>query len=101
MSTSLPIEMFSDYNALNTVPDNVDDETFGCIQFAERFQERYGPQHPIFFQGSLENAIKEACMKPAKDVSILLHFYSLFIPIYINLFNKEVYHCTMFNFQPR
>lgn len=53
------------------VPENVDDETIGCIQFALRFQERYGPLHPMFFQGSLDNAIKEACMKPAKDVILI------------------------------
>lgn len=51
------------------VPDNVDDETIGSIQFVENFVERYGPQHPMFFQGSLEDALKEACRPSARDVS--------------------------------
>lgn len=51
------------------VPDNVEDEAIGCIHFSERFTSRYGGVHPAFFTGTLEDAIKEACSKPAKDVS--------------------------------
>lgn len=40
----------------------------GSIQFAVSFQERYGAAHPDFFPGTLEQAFKEACYKPAKDV---------------------------------
>lgn len=66
--SSIHVFNFTDRISYIQVPENVDDETIGCIQFALRFQERYGPLHPMFFQGSLDNAIKEACMKPAKDV---------------------------------
>ncbi|XP_055630462.1 FAS-associated factor 1 isoform X2 [Toxorhynchites rutilus septentrionalis] len=58
------------------IPDNVDDETIGSIQFVENFVERYGPQHPMFFQGSLEDALKEACRPSARDrklMAIYLH----------------------------
>lgn len=51
------------------VPNNVEDETAGCIHFADQFTNRYGECHPEFFPGSLEDAVKEACLKPAKDVS--------------------------------
>lgn len=53
------------------VPDNVEDELVGTVTFNERFTARYGPIHPLFFQGALDDALKEACNKPAKDVSIL------------------------------
>lgn len=52
------------------VPDNVEDETAGCIHFHDEFTNRYGALHPDFFQGTLEDAIKEACQKPAKEVNI-------------------------------
>lgn len=58
------------------IPDNVEDETAACIHFCDQFTSRYGSSHPDFFPGSLEDAIKEACMKPAKDrrlLAIYLH----------------------------
>lgn len=54
------------------VPDMVEDETAGCLHFAEEFTNRYGALHPEFFPGTLEDAIKEACMKPAREVSTKL-----------------------------
>jgi len=51
------------------VPNNVEDETAGCIHFADQFTNRYGECHPEFFPGSLDEAVKEACLKSAKDVS--------------------------------
>lgn len=52
------------------VDANVDDELAGCIQFVEEFQNRYGDMRPEFFLGTLDQAIKIACFKPAKDVRI-------------------------------
>lgn len=52
----------------SSVPDNIEDEIVGSITFAENFTSRYGHIHPAFYQGTLEDAIKEACAKPAKDV---------------------------------
>ena len=51
------------------VPENVEDELIGTITFNERFTTRYGPIHPAFYQGTLDDALKEACNKPAKEVS--------------------------------
>lgn len=53
------------------IPDNVEDETAGCIHFADEFTNRYGAMHPDFFPGTLEEAIKEACLKPAKERRLL------------------------------
>ena len=51
------------------LPDDYGDETMAAIKFSEEFIGRYGRPHPAFFPGSLEDAIKESCMQPAKDVS--------------------------------
>lgn len=63
------------YNVLVLVPDQIDDETIGCLQFVENYTQRYGSPHPEFFQGNLEEAYKEACQKPAKDVSFFLYLF--------------------------
>lgn len=52
------------------VPQDFENETMGSIQFAVSFQEKYGEAHPDFFPGTLDQAFKEACYKPAKDVRI-------------------------------
>ena len=53
----------------NLISDNVPCETAGTVQFAENFVTRYGDCHPMFFQGTMEEAFREATSKPAKDVS--------------------------------
>lgn len=45
----------------------VEDEALGCLEFAQRFRERYGPNIPNFYEGTLQDAIKEACLKPANE----------------------------------
>jgi len=59
---------------LFSVPETVEDETVGCLHFADEFSSRYGPIHPEFFPGTLDEAIKEACMKPAREVIIYYVF---------------------------
>lgn len=56
----------------NLIPEAVDDETIGCLQFIENYEERYGIQHPVFFHGSLSDAVKEACQKPARERKLLV-----------------------------
>lgn len=58
-------------NLKNLIPDNIDDETIGSIQFVENYVDRYGSLHPMFFQGSLEDALKEACRPSARDRKLL------------------------------
>lgn len=53
------------------VPENVMDETVGTLQFAEEFEKRYGPVHPAFFTGRFRDALKESCLKPAKERKLL------------------------------
>jgi hypothetical protein len=59
-----------------SVPDNTPDEIVGSIHFADNFFVRYGACHPMFFRGTLEDGVKEACMQPAKNVKIIsLNYY--------------------------
>lgn len=51
--------------------ESVEDEALGCIEFAQRFKARYGPNTPDFFEGTLQDAIKESCLKPAKERKLL------------------------------
>ncbi|XP_026740523.1 FAS-associated factor 1 isoform X1 [Trichoplusia ni] len=51
--------------------EHVEDEALGCIEFAARFRSRYGPNTPNFFEGTLQDAIKESCLKPAKERKLL------------------------------
>lgn len=44
------------------------------MEFIQNYEERYGIQHPIFFQGSLEEAVKEACQKSAREVNLFMIF---------------------------
>lgn len=45
----------------------------GSIQFAVSFRDTYGIIHPDFFPGTLDQAFKEACNKPAKDVRVITY----------------------------
>ncbi|XP_050352614.1 FAS-associated factor 1 [Nymphalis io] len=73
---SFPTEddMFVDVPSERLQPlmsEHVEDEALGCIEFAQRFRTRYGPNTPNFFEGTLQDAIKESCLKPAKERKLL------------------------------
>ena len=53
---------------LSSVPEGNEDEAMASVHFAEGFTRRYGHRHPIFFQGTLDDAIKEACLQPIREV---------------------------------
>nr|WMZ41597.1 FADD protein [Altica viridicyanea] len=72
------------------IPDNVEDEIVGCITFCEQFTTRYGPVHPAFFQGTLDDAIREACSKPAKDRKILAIYLHHDASVLTNVFCTQL-----------
>ncbi|EDW85524.1 uncharacterized protein Dwil_GK23123 [Drosophila willistoni] len=58
------------------IPNNTDNEIQGSTQFVENYKQRYGEPHADFFVGSLEDALRLACHKPAKQrkmLAIYLH----------------------------
>nr|XP_053634724.1 FAS-associated factor 1-like isoform X1 [Cherax quadricarinatus] len=53
------------------IPADVEDEVMGVIHFCEEFRNRYGSCVPMFYQGSLEDALKESVQLPAKNRKLL------------------------------
>lgn len=53
------------------IPNNIDNESSGSIQFLENYVQRFGEPHPAFYTGSLEDALKLACQKPARERKLL------------------------------
>ncbi|KAG5894965.1 hypothetical protein JTB14_023313 [Gonioctena quinquepunctata] len=72
------------------IPDNVEDEIVGSITFCEQFSARYGHIHPAFYQGTLEDAIKEACSKPAKDRKLLAIYLHHDASVLTNVFCTQL-----------
>lgn len=72
------------------IPENVEDELIGTITFNERFTNRYGPIHPAFYQGTLEDALKEACNRPAKDRKILAIYLHHDASVLTNVFCTQL-----------
>jgi len=75
------------------IPDNVEDEMAGCIHFTEEFTNRYGAMHPDFFQGTLDDAIKEACHKPARERRLLAVYLHHDASVLTNVFCTQLL-CT-------
>ncbi|KAL1513565.1 hypothetical protein ABEB36_002962 [Hypothenemus hampei] len=72
------------------IPENVEDELVGTVTFNERFTARYGPIHPLFFQGTLEDALREACNQPAKDRKILAIYLHHDASVLTNVFCTQL-----------
>lgn len=81
------------------------DELAGTLSFTDEFTKRYGPEMvPLFFVGTLEDAIKEALLCPAKDrklLGIYLHSdHTVFCNIFCSktLCDENFVHFTSQNF---
>uniref|UniRef100_A0A1B6DVE3 UBX domain-containing protein n=1 Tax=Clastoptera arizonana TaxID=38151 RepID=A0A1B6DVE3_9HEMI len=72
------------------IPDNVEDETAGCIHFTDEFSNRYGEMRPDFFPGTLEDALKEACLKPAKERRLLAVYLHHDASVLTNVFCTQL-----------
>lgn len=75
------------------MPDNVEDETMGTLHFADQFEKRYGPAHPTFFTGTFDEAIKESCLKPAKDRKLLAVYLHHDNSVLTNVFCTQLLGC--------
>ncbi|CAL8103451.1 unnamed protein product [Orchesella dallaii] len=72
------------------ISDNVIDEVVGTIQFSENFASRYGACHPMFYHGNLEDAVKEACQRPAKQRKLLAMYLHHDGSVMSNVFCQQV-----------
>nr|XP_012141640.1 PREDICTED: FAS-associated factor 1 isoform X3 [Megachile rotundata] len=75
------------------MPENVTDETIGTVQFAEEFEKRYGPAHPEFFTGRFKDAVKESCLKPAKERKLLAVYLHHDNSVLANVFCTQLLSC--------
>lgn len=75
------------------IPDQTDDEQLGSIQFVENYVQRFGEPHPVFYQGSLEEALREACHKPAKDRKLLAIYLHHDDSVLTNVFCDQLLRC--------
>ena len=58
------------------MPENVTDDVSALEHFTREFKERYGEYHPVFYIGSLDDAIKDALQVKAverKMLAIYIH----------------------------
>ncbi|XP_011298311.1 FAS-associated factor 1 [Fopius arisanus] len=78
---------------LRLMPDNVEDETMGTLHFADQFEKRYGSAHPKFFTGTFDEAIKESCLKPAKDRRLLAVYLHHDNSVLTNVFCTQLLGC--------
>ncbi|XP_046388442.1 FAS-associated factor 1 [Ischnura elegans] len=72
------------------IPDNVEDEASASFHFTEQFRSRYGRTHPVFFQGCLDDAVKEACSKPAKERRLLALYLHHEASVLTNVFCAQL-----------
>jgi len=73
------------------LPDDYgSDETMAAIKFSEEFTNRYGSPHPAFFPGSMDEAIKASCMKPAKERKMLAIYLHHDSSVLTNVFCAQV-----------
>ncbi|CAF4808612.1 unnamed protein product [Pieris macdunnoughi] len=89
-------EMFVDVPSDRLQPlmsERVQDEALGCIEFAQRFRARYGPNSPNFFEGTLQDAIKESCLTPAKERKLLAVYLHHEHSVLSNVFCTQLLGC--------
>ena len=82
----------------------VGDELVCTHAFVDEFTKRYGPCTPLFFIGSLEEAIREALLCPAKDRKLLSIYLHSDHTVFCNIFcaktmcDENVINFTSSNF---
>ncbi|XP_054739687.1 FAS-associated factor 1 [Anastrepha obliqua] len=72
------------------IPNNIGNECAGSIEFFDNYRERFGDPHPVFYVGSLEDAIREACHKPARERKLLAIYLHHGDSILTNVFCDQV-----------
>ncbi|XP_060601167.1 FAS-associated factor 1-like [Ruditapes philippinarum] len=73
------------------MPESVKDETEALEHFTREFRERYGETHPVFYVGSLDNAIKDALVVSAKERKLLAIYLHHDTSILANVFCSQIF----------
>ncbi|KAH3697404.1 FAS-associated factor 1-like [Dreissena polymorpha] len=86
------------------IPETVKDETEALEHFTREFRDRYGECHPVFYVGSLDNAIRDALLCSAKERKLLAiylhHDTSIFSHVFCSqtLCNEGIVNFITSNF---
>lgn len=83
----------NDSNRVNLrplVPADVEDELAGSVNFIDTFLFRYGTNCPPFFSGTLQDALREACMRPVAERRLLAVYLHHEESVLSNIFCSEV-----------
>ncbi|XP_063540863.1 FAS-associated factor 1 [Cydia strobilella] len=87
------VELVNSERLRPLMSEHVEDEALGCIEFAERFRARYGPNTPHFFEGTLQDAIKESCLQPARERKLLGVYLHHEQSVLANVFCAQLLGC--------
>ncbi|KAI8420330.1 hypothetical protein MSG28_008857 [Choristoneura fumiferana] len=87
------VELVNSERLRPLMSEHVEDEALGCIEFAERFRARYGPNTPQFFEGTLQDAIKESCLQPARERKLLGVYLHHEQSVLANVFCAQLLGC--------
>ncbi|KAK2724852.1 FAS-associated factor 1-like [Artemia franciscana] len=72
------------------LPPDAVDSLPTAVLFSENFSARYGESHPMFYQGSLEEALKESLLVSAKNRKPLIVYVHSDKSILANVFCSQV-----------
>ncbi|XP_046327782.1 FAS-associated factor 1-like [Haliotis rufescens] len=72
------------------MPESVNDETEALEHFTKEFKERYGDCHPVFYIGSLDDAIRDALQVKAKDRKLFAIYLHHEGSIFSNVFCSQL-----------
>ncbi|ESO92378.1 hypothetical protein LOTGIDRAFT_120993 [Lottia gigantea] len=72
------------------MPESFSDETEALEHLTREFKERYGETHPVFFIGSLDDAIKESLQLKATDRKLLAIYLHHDGSIFSNVFCSQL-----------
>ncbi|KAL5022519.1 hypothetical protein ScPMuIL_001674 [Solemya velum] len=96
---SFPIEedLFTHEDTFNNcrkqgtlIPESVDDEMEALEHFTNEFGARYGECHPVFYVGSLNDAIRDALMVKARERKLLAVYLHHDSSILSNVFCSQI-----------
>lgn len=73
------------------MPESVNDEIEALEHFTREFRERYGECHPVFYVGSLDNAIKDSLVVSAKERKLLAIYLHHDSSILANVFCSQIF----------
>ncbi|ESO10232.1 hypothetical protein HELRODRAFT_168118 [Helobdella robusta] len=87
---AMEIENFSSSALKPLMPENSTDQVAATESFSNEFQNRYGEPHPIFYIGSLDDAVRDSLLCKARERKMLAVYLHHDNSILSNVFCSQV-----------